>query len=98
MTRGNPTGEARPGGQSVSLDYDGHGRLISYARSGEATLTHSYNGMDDRIATTTLLPAPPRHPPVRLRPRWPGAGRIWRIRQRRPRRVHLDEPGSWAVT
>ena len=54
--RGNPTGEARPGGQSVSLDYDGHGRLISYARSGEATLTHSYNGMDDRIATTTLLP------------------------------------------
>ncbi len=55
--RGNPTSEARPGGQSVSLDYDGHGRLTGYARSGEATLSHSYNGMDDRIATTMLSPS-----------------------------------------
>lgn len=39
------------------LDYDGHGRLTSYARSGEVTLTHSYNAMDDRISTTTLLPS-----------------------------------------
>jgi YD repeat-containing protein len=51
--RGNPTAETRSDAQSVSLPYDCHGRLISYARSGEASLTHSYNGMDDRIATTT---------------------------------------------
>ena len=55
--RDNPTSETRPGGQSVVLAYDGHGRLTSYARSGEVILTHSYNGMDDRISTTTLLPS-----------------------------------------
>ncbi len=55
--RGNPTSESRAGGQSVVLDYDGHGRLTGYARSGEVTLTHSYNGMDDRIATTMLSPS-----------------------------------------
>jgi RHS repeat-associated protein len=51
--RGNPTSEARPAGQSVALAYDGYGRLLSYARSGEVSLTHVYNGMDDRISTTT---------------------------------------------
>lgn len=34
--RGNPTTETRPGGQSVTTAYDGHGRLTGYARSGEA--------------------------------------------------------------
>lgn len=32
--RGNPVGEARPGAQSVTIDYDGYGRMASYARSG----------------------------------------------------------------
>jgi RHS repeat-associated protein len=27
--------------------------LISYARTGNPTLTHSYNGLDDRVSTTT---------------------------------------------
>jgi RHS repeat-associated protein len=30
-----------------------HGRLISYSRSGDRSLTHVYNGLDDRVATTT---------------------------------------------
>jgi RHS repeat-associated protein len=59
--RGNPTSEARPAGQSVALAYDGYGRLLSYARSGEVSLTHSYNGMDDRISTTTTLPGGSAH-------------------------------------
>jgi RHS repeat-associated protein len=51
--RGNPTAETRPAGQNVTLAYDGYGRLTSYARQGEASLTHSYNGLDDRVATIT---------------------------------------------
>jgi hypothetical protein len=34
------------GGSVVTASYDGHGRLISYARSGEASLSHVYNGME----------------------------------------------------
>ena len=56
--RGNPISEARHGSQSVDLGYDGHGRLTSYARSGgpstgSGDLAHAYNGLDDRVATTT---------------------------------------------
>ena len=29
--RGNATSEARPGTQSVTIDYDGHGRITTYA-------------------------------------------------------------------
>lgn len=42
-----------PGGVTVSAGYDGHGRLTSSARAGEASLSHVYNGLDDRVATTT---------------------------------------------
>lgn len=60
-TRGNPLSETRPNGsggsQNVTLAYDGYARLASYTRSGEASLTHSYNGMDDRISTTTISAA-----------------------------------------
>jgi YD repeat-containing protein len=51
--RGNLVSETRPGGISVSTAYDGYGRLTGYVRSGEANLTHVYNGMDDRVATTS---------------------------------------------
>jgi RHS repeat-associated protein len=51
--RGNLTAESRPGGISVAAGYDGHGRLISYTRTGNPNLTHSYNGLDDRVSTTT---------------------------------------------
>jgi RHS repeat-associated protein len=51
--RGNLTAESRPGGIAVNAGYDGYGRLISYARTGNPTLTHSYNGLDDRVSTTT---------------------------------------------
>lgn len=40
-----------PGGITVSAGYDGEGRLISYARTGENSLAHVYNGMDYRVAT-----------------------------------------------
>ena len=59
--RGNPASETRNNGsgstQAVTLAYDGHGRMTSYARSGEVALTHSYNGNDDRISTTTTSAA-----------------------------------------
>ena len=51
--RGNPVTESRSPTQSVDLAYDGYGRLTGYARSGEASLAHQYNGLDDRIATTS---------------------------------------------
>jgi RHS repeat-associated protein len=51
--RGNLASETRPGGINVTAGYDGHGRLISYSRSGDRSLTHVYNGLDDRVATTT---------------------------------------------
>ena len=59
--RGNPTSETRNNGagatQAVTIAYDGHGRMTGYARSGEVSLTHSYNGNDDRISTTTTSAA-----------------------------------------
>jgi hypothetical protein len=36
----------------VTLAYDGYGRLISYGRTGETSLGHLYNGLDDRVATS----------------------------------------------
>lgn len=51
--RGNPTGEVRPGNVSVTTAYDGYGRLTSFARTGEGELIHTYNGLDDRVSTTT---------------------------------------------
>ena len=59
--RGNPSGETRSNGsggnQAVTIAYDGHGRMTGYARQGEVSLTHSYNGNDDRISTTTTSAA-----------------------------------------
>jgi RHS repeat-associated protein len=51
--RGNLISESRPGGIAVNAGYDGHGRLVSYTRTGNPNLTHSYNGLDDRVSTTT---------------------------------------------
>jgi RHS repeat-associated protein len=53
--RGNSASESRPAAQSVNLGYDGHGRLTSYGRSGEVSLTHAYNGLDERTSTTTTI-------------------------------------------
>jgi hypothetical protein len=38
---------------AITTAYDGYGRLTGYTRSGEANLTHVYNGMDDRVASTS---------------------------------------------
>jgi RHS repeat-associated protein len=51
--RGNTASESRPSSISGTTTYDGHGRLTSYSDSGNASLSHIYNGLDDRIATTT---------------------------------------------
>ncbi len=51
--RGNTASETRPAAIAVTVAYDGHGRLKSYARSGEPSQSHAYNGLDDRVATTT---------------------------------------------
>jgi RHS repeat-associated protein len=51
--RGNLASETRPGGVTVSAGYDGYARLTSYASSGTASFAHVYNGLDDRVATTT---------------------------------------------
>jgi RHS repeat-associated protein len=50
--RGNLITDTRPGGISIIAGYDGYGRLTSYARTGEASLAHVYNGMDERVAST----------------------------------------------
>jgi RHS repeat-associated protein len=49
--RGNLSGETRPGGSSVTASYDGHARLTGYSQDA-IVLTHTYNGLDDRVATT----------------------------------------------
>jgi YD repeat-containing protein len=49
--RGNTASETRPAAVSVSAGYDGYARLTSYS-SGGTSLTHSYNGLDDRVSTT----------------------------------------------
>ena len=46
---GNLASETRPGAITASATYDGYARLIGYARTGEATLAFTYNGMDDRV-------------------------------------------------
>jgi RHS repeat-associated protein len=51
--RGNMATETRPSGVTVSAGYDGYARLTSYASSGTISLTHLYNGLDDRVATAT---------------------------------------------
>ena len=51
--RGNMVVEDRGPGLGVNAAYDAYGRLTGYARSGEASLTHSYNGLDDRVASVT---------------------------------------------
>ena len=48
--RGNTESETRPASVAVSAGYDGYARLVSYAQGGTA-LAHSYNGLDDRVAT-----------------------------------------------
>jgi RHS repeat-associated protein len=51
--RGNLTGEARPGGATVTLAYDGHARLTSYALSGSPSQAMAYNGFDERVGMVT---------------------------------------------
>ena len=36
---------------TATTAYDGHGRLISYARTGEDSFANSYNGLGDRVST-----------------------------------------------
>jgi RHS repeat-associated protein len=52
--RGNLITETRPNGITVNAAYDGYGRLMGYTRTGEASLTHVYNGMDERVASSTI--------------------------------------------
>ena len=47
--RGNLTADTRPEGAGVTLDYDGHARLASYARVGAETQAMLYNGFDERV-------------------------------------------------
>ena len=47
--RGNLAGETRPGAVTATTGYDGYARLTSYVRTGEASLSFTYNGMDDRV-------------------------------------------------
>lgn len=57
--RGNLIGETRPGGPSLTLGYDGHARLQSYAVAGSETQTMLYNGFDERVGLTTSLGGSP---------------------------------------
>jgi YD repeat-containing protein len=49
--RGNLSTETRGPAVTATTAYDGHGRLLIYARTGEDSLSHVYNGLDDRVAT-----------------------------------------------
>ncbi len=53
--RGNLIADTRPAGAGVTLGYDGHARLSSYARAGAETQAMLYNGFDERVGLTTLL-------------------------------------------
>ncbi|WP_168454847.1 RHS repeat-associated core domain-containing protein [Sphingopyxis microcysteis] len=53
--RGNLTADTRPAGAGVTLAYDGHARLASYARAGAETQAMLYNGFDERVGLTTML-------------------------------------------
>lgn len=57
--RGNLIGETRPGGPSLTLGYDGHARLQSYAVAGGETQTMLYNGFDERVGLTMTLGGSP---------------------------------------
>ncbi|UKK86175.1 RHS repeat protein [Sphingopyxis sp. BSN-002] len=57
--RGNLIGETRPGGPSLTLGYDGHARLASYAVAGAETQAMLYNGLDERVGLTTTLGGSP---------------------------------------
>ena len=57
--RGNLIGEVRPGGPSLTLGYDGHARLASYAVAGVETQAMLYNGFDERVGLTTMLGGSP---------------------------------------
>jgi YD repeat-containing protein len=37
----------------VTTIYDGHGRLTSYSRTGDATQSNVYNGLDQRVSVTS---------------------------------------------
>lgn len=47
--RGNLTADTRPAGAGVTLGYDGHARLASYARTGGETQTMLHNGFDANV-------------------------------------------------
>lgn len=51
--RGNTASESLPGGGSVSVTYDGYGRLLTYTRSGHPAQSNVHNGLDDRVAMTS---------------------------------------------
>lgn len=57
--RGNLTADTRPAGAGVTLGYDGHARLASYARAGAETQAMLYNGFDERVVLTTTLSGSP---------------------------------------
>ena len=57
--RGNLIGETRPGGPSITLGYDGHARIASYAVAGAETQAMLYNGFDERVGLTTTLSGSP---------------------------------------
>ncbi|APG62048.1 hypothetical protein LPB140_03585 [Sphingorhabdus lutea] len=55
--RGNLTAETRQDGTNVAAAYDGHGRLISYARTSSgvtSTLNFAYNAADDRVMQSNI--------------------------------------------
>lgn len=51
--RGNTASETRPSSVSVSTAYDGHARLTSYTRTGQAAQANVYNGMDERVIVSS---------------------------------------------
>ena len=57
--RGNLIADTRPAGAGVTLGYDGHARLASYARAGAETQAMLYNGFDERVGLTTTLGGSP---------------------------------------
>ena len=52
--RGNLIGEVQPG-VALTLTYDGHARLVSYAEAGASAQAMLYNGFDERVGLTTML-------------------------------------------
>jgi len=50
--RGSLIADTRPAGAGVTLAYDDHARLASYARAGAETQAMLYNGFDERVGLT----------------------------------------------